>query len=143
MLILWLYPSGLLASNDCAQPAHGRPGHRVVYLPAGCVAPFSGQLVEPERAIALGQRAERAEKMLELTLTATRAHWKAQTALQSTIGQIERRACRDRERALEADIERARGSWYEAPVVVAAVTVVAVVLTFAGGAALITAVQKK
>lgn len=81
--------------------------------------------MEPEAALALGQRAVRAEEALRLTLTSTRAYWTTRLAQQGELHEIDLDAKRQKREAVEARLP----AWWERPSVLVPATVVFTVLT--------------
>lgn len=121
---LILFASLVGSSASATDTAPSEPP-RPTPLEAGAPAPYTGTLLSTERAIRLGQRAERCEFLLGDQITKlTRLH-EIDLQLERSKLDIER----DRNELREAELERQLGvSWLEHPTLVAAVTAV---LTYA------------
>lgn len=129
------------ACQDASGARAGQVPRRVQPLPAGCEAPFDGQLLETEAAILLGQRATRAEETLRLTLTATGAYWRERLRHREEEHRIELEAMGAKLAAAERYAEDARQKWYESPAFVIPVTVLGVVAVSVGTAELVRALN--
>lgn len=90
-------------------------------------------------AIRLAQRADKAEEVLRLTITSTRAYWREVMRHKDEVHSIELEARDAREAVLQKAVEDARPDWYEHPVFVSVCTVAAVVAVASGTAALVDA----
>ena len=117
--------ASLVGSSALATDTAPNEAPRPTPLEAGAPAPYTGTLLSTERAIRLGQRAERCEFLLaDQVVKLTRLH-EIDLQLEHNKLDIER----DRARLREAEFERQLDvSWLEHPALVAAVTAV---LTYA------------
>ncbi len=105
------------------------PTRCAVPLKLGQPAPFSGQLLSPNLALDLGQRAELADLRLDLELKRATGLLSAELALERRHREIEQEAFAAQIGLLENRLEDAHQRlWYREPVFVAAVSVVLTVL---------------
>jgi hypothetical protein len=99
----------------------------------GQVAPFDGQLVSPDLAITLGQRAEHCDARIELEANRVRGLEKAETKLCQRMADIDKAAAGEREKVLQKSLEACEGQpWWESPPFVVTVTVVVTTAALVG-----------
>lgn len=102
-----------------------QPSHCSAAMTAGQVAPFDGQLVSPDLAITLGQRAEHCDARIGLEADRVRGLERAEAQLCRRMAVIDKAAAGERERLLQEALEACEGTpWWESPPFVAAVTAV-------------------
>lgn len=86
------------------------PDRCAVPLEAGAPAPFGGQLLSPELALALGQKADRQDRLLRLEVaTATRTE-AARGKLETALCGVDLRASKAESLAQQRRAERAEGA---------------------------------
>lgn len=115
----------------CAQP-----------LLKGEVAPFDGQLLTPELAISLSQRAMGFEIQLEIELERLQNLHDIEMAYQKDINNLDKESSKKQIALLEKRLDEARGvSWYRTPVFVAVTSCVVTVLVVVGATYLVKVVD--
>jgi hypothetical protein len=153
----WRSPSSwfalaALAASLCASPARAQaspaqcdpdnPEHCAQPLAKGETAPFSGQLLTPELAIDLGQKADSCDARVEIESNRVQRLAEIDVTLARRLLEIERDAARQQVDLLTTRLEEARDiRFYERPVFVAAASVAATVALFAVTAYGLDAVQ--
>jgi hypothetical protein len=96
----------------------------VVPLAKGERAPYDGQLLSTEIAIALGQKAEKCDALLSLEIDRVKKLAAIDLDLERQLRKIDTDAARLARELLERRIAESVVPWYERPSVTAAVTVV-------------------
>jgi len=124
LLAIWCGLAGVAqAADPVCDP--DQPTHCSVGLKAGEPVPFDGQLVSPDLAITLGQRAEHCDARIQLEADRVSGVERAESALCARMRELEARASGEREKVLSAALDDCSGvPWWESPPFVAAVTVV-------------------
>ncbi|HSC15013.1 MAG TPA: hypothetical protein VLI71_07840 [Gammaproteobacteria bacterium] len=96
-----------------------------VPLKRGERAPFDGQLLTPQLAIQLGQRAESCDIRLKLDVEHAKAIAAIDLGLERKLRELEAAAAVQREATLARALEAERARWYERPPFVATIAVAA------------------
>lgn len=93
-------------------------------------APYSGQLLTPDLALALGLKADRCDAMLKIEREAAKKETKITVELERQLKTNCDRRCKLEKRVIRWEVdhwkEAAKVPWYEKPVFVATVTAVVV-----------------
>ena len=119
-------------SEKCSQP-----------LIEGDVAPFSGQLLTPKLAIALGQKAAEFDVRLKIELEHMNKLHKLNLNLEKKKHQIDQNACTEKVDLLTNQLKDAKiEHWYQHPLFVAPVSVVLTALIFIGATYAVNATGK-
>lgn len=117
----------LVAASAQAECDRDFPDRCSVPLSAGETAPFSGQLVSPSLAIALGQKAAGCDARIEIEAARTASVAAARCRYALGLAEADRTAL-ERERDLwKAQAEEAGPSFIEHPILVAGLSVVATI----------------
>lgn len=116
-------------------------GHKVTPLARGCVAPFSGQLLNPKLASELTAEIDGIPDQIEAAVTATAAHWKNEMGFQLKLRDIDLDAEQQKHAITQKALEDAT-HWTRSPWFITLVTAVVLVGTMAGTAALFDAVNQ-
>lgn len=118
-----LAAGGVLAAEPVCDP--DQPTHCAVDLERGAQAPFSGQLLTPELALVLGQRAERAEERCRLAVAREQELGGIEASKQIKLREVEAQACAAAEKRLTGLLEQAQEKpLIEHPAFVATISVV-------------------
>jgi len=128
-LVLALFPSpeGLSKPPEGATPTCDpqNPSKCSLPLAKGATTPFSGQLLTPELAIDLGQKAYFCDERLDLTLKFERAKLQVDLDLEKQLRVQDREAWEAKEKVLMRELGASRSRpFYEHPLFVATVSVV-------------------
>lgn len=111
----------LLSPPECDE---GNAARCAAPLAKGERAPFDGQLLTVELAVALGQKAERCDALLGIEVDRAKKLAAVDLDLERQLRKIDAEAARQAREVFERRIAELAPPWYERPSVVAAVTVV-------------------
>lgn len=117
-------------STACPNDVGAADDPKVIYLEAGAVAPFSGDLFPPTLSVRLGLELQACEDRSAQKLVHVRRLFTIDLSAAQSEAAVKHEADQDRIKALGRELDLAR-AWYTSPAFVAAVTLVLTVT--AGG----------